>query len=292
MQLLLNNTRFLIMRNQIFVLFLALFIISCKPEQPVNTKYGCTNPNAINYMEDADISEPICLQPYYEKRIPVILFTSVNEEKTGLWLNQLLEEIEADFGDKIVRLNIYTDVKDPFYKAALNFLYPQFEGLETPSLFIGQKLMFKGELTNLENLRTEISAEINTQLLEEPIISTDAKLIIEGNTNDIYFGCRYFKDVVGDFSVSVFLMEDKIKHPQKGSNNPLYEQNFVVREQVTDIFGDAMGNGAVDSGFAYHSSYSIPFNGAYKNENLYLLTIVWRKIAFDTYELINIRAAK
>lgn len=284
--------RFFNMRIQFLVLFTAIFILSCKPEQPVNTKYGCTNPFAINYMEDAEISEPICLQPAYKKRIPVILFTSVNEEKTGLWLNQLLEEVEADFGDKIVRLNIYTDIKDPFYKASLNFLYPQFEGMETPSLFIGQELLFKGELTNLENLRTEISTAINSQLLNEPLISTDSRLVIKGNTNDIYFGCRYFKNVVGDFSVSVFLLEDKIKHIQAGSNNPLYEHNFVVREQITDVFGDAMGNGAIDSGFAYHSSYSVPFNGAYKKENLYLLTLVWRKIALNTYELINICAAK
>lgn len=104
----------------------------------------------------------------------------------------------------------------------------------------------------------EADSEISNTSSVSPEASCRAAFEINGTSLRVKYGANFHQDLMGEYFVASYLLEDKLYNNQVGAN-PIYaEHNNVIRQSISNgHFGDQMTMTAIASGYSYENEVTL-----------------------------------
>ncbi len=227
----------------------------------------------------------------------------------------MLKRLETEYGDDLVYLNIQAGGGNPSSLAALftrndtAFYGPSYGGVLSQFQLSGYIPYFyvnnKAFSTSSESM---IKQEIST-LKSAPVkVGVAASATSTGNTFNFKVKTKFFESVSGDYHLSVFIAQDKIKWSQAvgGTYNPDYVHPMVIRacgigsmEWQQAISNTPIATGTIAANTEVKNEYNFTYtlnkskipNGFniwdyVGPQDHYALVVVWKKNG-SKYEPVN-----
>ncbi|MHC1707652.1 MAG: Omp28-related outer membrane protein [Bacteroidales bacterium] len=175
---------------------------------------------------------------------------------------------------------------DPMHNATLysSFASARPTGGGIPSFWVGD--VSDGDVNDMQTLLQRVP--------EAGVACTHS---IVGNKMEVKALVEFFKNLSGDFYLSVYLLESGIDgsagagdHAQSGTNDPEYKHDFVLRTAATpsNAYGEQVASGSVTEGTQIRKDYTIDINPLWNTEKVYAAVVLWKKDSGSgMYEFIN-----
>jgi hypothetical protein len=130
---------------------------------------------------------------------------------------------------------------------------------------------------------------------ESSIANTDIKISagfkhkIEGNTLTIEAEAKVWDDVVGDYYMGAYLVENNVVAYQAGTDagGANAKHHFVFRGSLSNsTWGEEIINGAANTDMILSKTYTVQIPDGYNKENFTYGIIIWKKVG-GSYSYVN-----
>jgi len=258
-----------------------------------NSKYGCTNPDALNYSSSATVDNGTCILPDDKVRPIVLVYTSTCCHYCGEWGKDTMEYLDKTFKNDIAPIIVHTNLQscsDPMRNADLETSFKKtFASSGVPSFFIGK-------------YKTPNPEKVNEYLSYSPVAGVAFSATTSGNqinvktmieVHDNPQGDKWF----GDFFINAYLLESKIdgspgrgSYDQSGNENDVYWHNYVLRTAATPTSASGsliVGGEVADNGYHY-KDLTLNIDPSWNKSNLHVAVAVWfRATGSYTFVFLN-----
>lgn len=281
------------MKKYLIFLFLPLFVISSCSKNDIETKSqmaACQNPSSL-YSLSGDIdSEKPCLIPQTERKTLVIYFMSTDCPGCGSWGTDLFHKILEENPSNTEGLQVHIKYSDPFIlKGFSDSLIKRYNPRYTPFVMVENRVPagtiqvntdFSVLLPKAKNWVEEIAAETAE-------IAPAVNFKLAGDKVKIYYGGKYQVDTDASYSFGLYLMEDHLEYNQAGNTKRPYYHDNTIRTAVDGAWGIPLPEGNHNAGEIFLGETETELIGYWKQENLHLLGVVWKRDASGKMEVVN-----
>lgn len=279
----------------LFVLGL-LFTTACRDpemgEQGNTAVRGCTNPNAANYNPDATLDDNSCIEVQPVQNSLLVKFTGTWCYACGSHGAPMFESLMANHKGRVLAMTLQitdlltTPQNEPLVNA-FKLHMPATGGLSTPSFGVNNKL-FEQNVSAINN-------EINTKYASQPTVALGMKYTIGAGNNagklNMNIVGKFFKDVTGDFNITIVGIAKKIIAGQKVGEDWVdeFEHKQVLLGAITTggLYGENVFSGAAKEGDTFVWSRAVVVPSAWDLPNTEFGVIIWKKGSGDKYTFEN-----
>lgn len=207
----------------------------------------------VNFKADAKVTKRLLMEDY-----------------TGTWCPncplapQKINDAEAK-GIQIVTVAIHRHKGDPMENRFSIALADKFNKEEYyPRLNIDRK----------EEWEHPFTSDISQLGKEEAALGILIESKLNGNKAEVTTTVRLVKEKTG-LKLTVYLLEDGLNYRQEGVKDPeSYIHNHVLRQSLTDVFGDEIPAAEISTSKNYTKTFSFDIDPAFKAENCRIVAFV------------------
>lgn len=267
-------------------LFLSIFAISafidCKKEED----HAENNTTTVTTEED----QGLVLEIEQKQNATMFFYTSTGCPGCGSWGMPAFASLSAEHEANVIPVGIHIKYNDPFITETSEAIAANRTGsLYTPQIHVGSDniIVISGGYIDDTASMNEADSEINNTSSVSPTASCGSVFEIEGSTLNIKYGANFHEETNGEYYVAAYLLEDKLYNNQVGANPTFAEHNNVIRTSISDgHFGNMLTETSITSGYSYEVETSIELDTEWTQENLEIITIIWKKEG-ENYSVVN-----
>jgi|TARA_B110000879_G_scaffold209968_1_gene298955 hypothetical protein len=262
------------MRKNILILSLLTWgIVACKKEL---------------LPTEANIEAPAITLTRVTK--PVLFdFTSTGCPGCGSWGGPTFTRIADKNKGSIVPIAVHIKYGDPMITAVSNEIAVNRTGPRyTPQLWVNGN---NGVVLNNSSIDgnasvAKMDSNIAALINQEPQMGVGVSSLINDELLSIRYATEAYTDLEGEYSVAVYILEDKLIFNQsRAASNP-YEHNYVIRAANNGAFGASMSSEHLRTSAQNDVTLDIDLDENWNRENLYAAVIVWKKDG-ENYSIVN-----
>lgn len=281
------------MKIYLFGFLIPLFLVTASCEKLENEKLVeglCSDPNSLFVLAgDTDPKKP-CLIPQKERKALILYFMSTDCPGCGSWGTNIFHRILEEYPTTTEGLQIHIRYSDPwvikdFSEPLLARYDPQF----TPFVMVENRVPSGvGPIqADPEILIPRAGKWIDELVAEEPEIAPAVAFRLVGDKVKIYYGGQFQHDAEGEYSFGLYLMEDSLEYNQAGSIIQPYYHDNTIRTTINGAWGIELGAGIHTKGEIFVGETETDLIGYWKQEDLHLLGVIWKKDAEGKMQVVN-----
>jgi len=245
---------------------------------------GCTNPDAINYNEEARKDDASCIEVMSARQVLFLENTATWSGPCGSWGAKAFDDAIRKQVDRVLPISIHSSATDPMFNAIAQAFADNFGMSDFPSFTIGN--VSKG-------LDTTIGSDVSTYIAQ-PIEANTIMLLSKSTTTwEVKVQVRFFKSGNGEYYLGIYLTEDDIDgspgagdYAQNGGEAD-YTHDRVLRASASgQPWGELISSGSTSEGTVVSRTYNITIDGSWNASNLNIYSVVWKRSA-GKYEYVN-----
>jgi|GEM_PF-2425999 len=282
------------MRKFTFFLFLPamLLLANCQKAEIETGKTAatCQNPNSLYLISGDTESDKPCLIPQTERKALILYFMSTDCSGCGSWGTELFHRILEENPTNTEGLQIHIKYSDPFIlKGFSDSLTKRYSPRYTPFVMV-ENTVPSGTInvsTDFSVLLPRAKTWVEEIVAEQAEIAPAVNFKIEGNKVKIYYGGKYQVDTDDSYSFGLYLMEDSLEYNQAGNpKRPYYHYN-TIRATVDGAWGIPLANGNHKAGEIFVGETEIDLIGYWKQADLHLLGVLWKRDESGKMQVVN-----
>lgn len=253
-------------------LALGLTVSSCKKEEETDEE---VTPEAT-FSSHTQVQVPFVLKETGELCPPC-----------GDWAWTAWEGVIANLEGKALLFSQYSD----FYVSNSHFLNQELDPANSVMnafranfpLANGKPYWYTNGIKYEYNDYAGAQAAANTTLATPAAdvdVSAAYKIEWEGNNLTVTAQAKLYDNLIGNYYMGVYIIEDKAKGTQSGhpQSSPDLEHHLVMRGSLGGgVWGDEIIAGTADAGAVIEKSYTKAIPSTYVKDNLSVGVIIWRK---------------
>lgn len=149
-----------------------------------------------------------------------------------------------------------------------------FGGIGQPNFFVGNERLPAGS-SSWPSLRTDTKSFVDMNFERAPLANTGLAADFIGEDLIINTNTKFFEDADGEYSVSVFILENGIVNPQSGQGASAVHKKVLIASATGDTFGETVVSGAVTAGTEIAKTYTVAGLDANLKDNYEVVAIIW-----------------
>jgi thiol-disulfide isomerase/thioredoxin len=258
----------------------SLAVSSCEQDNRIG---GCTDPFAINFDKSVLVSDDdgSCVYPPEVRRALLYKVTATWCPPCGDWgTNEFKTAVEGSSENAVVVA--FHAAGDPMHNSMSDEIENDYGVTGYPTLVVNHEQDF-GSASPMVNA-------VNTFVSEPADVSAVSIMEIVNNKIEITAQARWFEEMTGQMYCSIYILEDGISEPQATPSgyDEDYIHDFVFRTSASGTpFGDQVLNGSAWVGKTENLNYTLDLDPNWKKENLYAITVLWKRDAGGGYDFVN-----
>jgi hypothetical protein len=208
----------------------------------------------------------------------------------GSWGWMLNEELIELTGDKAITFSMYNSTNSLFFtKTSVDLVsgFSPFQGW--PTFYVNgsnKNALVEGGIS-YSGTKTACVNAVNDFAELIPIANTGFVSQFKGDQLSVFTKTVFFKtqDTNEQFYLSAYLIENNVLGAQKGKPEEVPHPHVLRAGMTENTFGIPIDVEAV-TGNEFTYTFTATPDPGWKRENLYVITIIWRKNG-DKYEFVN-----
>jgi hypothetical protein len=135
-----------------------------------------------------------------------------------------------------------------------------------------------------------LAKELIDNFYSSPVVANvKITTTMSGSVLNVRTLTQFFQDGSGDYTLSIYLVEDGIVHKQNVNPNG-YQNNYIhdhlLRTAITPVWGDALiSNPPKDR--QTEKKYTANLESSWNANNVHVVAVVWKKNTDGTYTFVN-----
>ncbi len=208
----------------------------------------------------------------------------------GSWGWLMNEELAVLTGDKAIMISIYNSPTSLFFSQASVDLAENFGPYQSwPTFFVNgqnKNVQISGGTSYTETKNTCVKT-VNDFAELIPVANTGFETRFDDNEIIIVTKTVFFRtmDTNNEYYLAAYVVENNVMGEQKGKPGEVAHPNVLRASMTENTFGIPI-DVEPDAGNEFTYTFTIPHDPGWTRENLYIITIIWRKTG-DSYEFVN-----
>lgn len=271
-------------KNILLIGLLGLGIVSCK-DKPEESDLVTQD------KKEEVVSNKAAPEITLVKETKPVLFdyTSTGCPGCGSWGAPTFENIAENQKRNIVPIAVHIKYGDPMITNESNDLADNRIGQRfTPQLFVNGSngvVLTGGRIDGAGSL-TKIDSELSTIRNSNTEISVGISSVVNEKVISLRYALKAYEDLEGEYSISVYVMEDHLFYKQSsGAANP-FEHNYVIRASQGGAFGMVLDSETLTKNSETEETFDIAIADNWNRDNLHATVVVWKKVG-NNYEVVN-----
>lgn len=203
--------------------------------------------------------------------------------------DEAIEQLHKTYGDKLIAVSVYdsSNYASPYpnnldLRTADGNVWSKYFGIRSigyPNCLLNRNKNGEGNY-EIINPTSGMGNKIDAILAQQTPVAMEVQLAgIEGSQVMADVFVEFLQDVNEPLSLTLLVMEDGLVSEQmlpmdsEIESDPNYVHDHVLRDVVTDPWGDAM-NIEGQQGHSYRARYAFPLNSEYKLNNCHIVAFV------------------
>jgi len=272
-------------RKILAISILAIGLLAC------NEKANSSEPTTIEDTENDEVTKNEAPEVVLEDVVKPVLFdyTSTGCPGCGSWGAPTFERIADEQKTSIVPIAVHIKYGDPMITDISNALGANRTGQRfTPQLFVNESngvVLNAGRIDGNGSL-LKLNEDLDGVKNREAQMYVGVTSTINESVMSLRYKTRAIDDLEGEYSVSVYIMEDKLFYNQSSAASNPFEHNYVIRAANDGAFGTALEQSNLKTGAESEFLIDMDLDENWKAENLYATVIVWKKEG-NNYVVVN-----
>lgn len=258
-----------------FIVISSFLIVSCSRE-----KKGCTDPNALNYDNQAVVDNGKCEYAPAIKKSLLIFFGGTTCSTCGSFAYPIFKEVVAQSSaTNVIPMVVFSTASDPLFSGAAVSLANVYEITGLPDIAVGTA-------NNLLTKQAVLNA-VSAENLISPMASLGLSYVKDVNVLNIELNGKFQQATTGQIFVAAYVLENGVVQPQVGDSDPNFVHNYVLRASTgTSGIGTEIADGLIAEDFSFKQNFQVFIDSTWNMANIKVVAAMWRKDA-DGYHFIN-----
>ena len=221
---------------------------------------------------------------------PVLFdFTSTGCPGCGSWGGPTFKQIADKNKGSVVPIAVHIKYGDPMItgisnEIAVNRTGPRY----TPQLWVNETNSVVLNNSNIDGNAsiTRIDSNITTFKNKETQLGVGVSSVVNKKVISIRYATEAYTDLEGEYSISIYILEDKLIFNQsRAASNP-YQHNYVIRAANKGAFGTIIPSEQLKTSVQTEGTLDIDLDENWNTDNLYATVIIWKKDG-ENYSVVN-----
>lgn len=224
-----------------------------------------------------------------EQKPVLFKYTSTGCPGCGSWGAPTFERISSEQKEALVPIAVHIKYGDPMITDISNAIAQNRTGqYYTPQLWVNNEngMVLNGGRIDGNGSITKMNTEIANKVSTTPEVQVGVSSVVNDTKLTVKYATRTNENIAGEYSVAVYLMENKISYRQSGGATNPFEHNYVIRSSNNGAWGQALTAADLVENAQTEKVINLEIDPEWNKENLYATVVVWKKTG-DTYTVIN-----
>ncbi len=276
--------------KHVFLILAIISIAACSKEAPKVPRVDALCQDQRSLSNSAGNEDYLCLIPQTKREALAIYFMSNDCSGCGSWGTKLFHDILHENKGKVNPMQVHIKYTDPWIIPGFaDSMVARYSPNYTPFNMI-ENLPLTGRFqvnADPEAAKAAAAKEIANLVADNPEVSPALNYRILGDKIEIHYGARFESQLEGEYRMGLYVVEDDLEWNQYGSSVRPYYHDNTIRAAAGGAYGPQLLNGSAPEGHVVLGKISTEKIGWWKEDDLYLLGVVWKRDEQGRMQIVN-----